>query len=178
MHLQPRFRTVSTDGAILTYAGLAAPVTPASAFMTTDAPNPTSLPSPTAEDGIELIVDLSDRRLSVQKNGTVQAVYPVAIGMADWPTPQGQFQVQNKQTNPAWRHPITHEVIPPGPDNPLGSRWIGFWLETDWAIGFHGTDTAEDLGEAVSHGCIRLLDGDIQVLYEQVELGTVVIIKA
>lgn len=157
--------------AIVTYAGDAPPATPAQGSGITR-----SLPTPSS--GIELLVDLSDRRLYVQQDGKTQASYPIAIGMADWPTPQGRFQVQGKQVNPAWKHPITGEVVPPGADNPLGTRWIEFWADENWALGFHGTNQAELIGQAVSHGCIRLRNADIQAIYTQVEVGTVVVITA
>ncbi|MEL7333315.1 MAG: L,D-transpeptidase, partial [Cyanobacteria bacterium J06560_2] len=66
----------------------------------------------------------------------------------------------------------TKEEIPPGPDNPLGDRWIGFWSNGEAQIGFHGTNQEELIGEAVSHGCVRMRNRDIKKLYELVEIGT------
>ena len=132
---------------------------------------PVPLGSPT------LIVSLRDRRLDIYRDGTVQTSYEVAVGHADWPTPTGQFQVEQMIEEPTWRHPITKEIVPPGPMNPLGSRWIGFWSSDDWQVGFHGTQDTDLIGQAVSHGCIRMREADIQALYDQIEVGTIVIIR-
>ena len=74
--------------------------------------------------------------------------------------------------NPAWQHPFTGEVMPPGADNPLGSRWIGFWTDGTNFIGFHGTPNVESVGTPASHGCIRMYDQDVVKLFERVKIGT------
>jgi lipoprotein-anchoring transpeptidase ErfK/SrfK len=134
------------------------------------------LPVPT--DAPKLVVDLSDRKVYLYREETLQTSYDVAVGQAAWPTPTGEFQVLEMYTNPAWQHPITGEVVAPGPDNPLGSRWIGFWQKENWQIGFHGTNETDLIGQAVSHGCIRMRNEDIQALYDQVQTGSVVIVRA
>jgi lipoprotein-anchoring transpeptidase ErfK/SrfK len=68
-------------------------------------------------------------------------------------------------------------VMATGAENPLGSRWIGFWTDGKHQIGFHGTDQTDLIGQAVSHGCIRMRDGDIQAMFEQVAIGTVVMVQ-
>ncbi|NJL45993.1 MAG: L,D-transpeptidase [Leptolyngbyaceae cyanobacterium SM2_3_12] len=78
---------------------------------------------------------------------------------------------------PIWQHPITDEAVLPGPSNPLGTRWIGFLVQGDYHIGIHGTNQATLIGEAVSHGCVRMLNQDIQTLYSHVKLGTPVIVN-
>ncbi|MGP1374931.1 MAG: L,D-transpeptidase [Almyronema sp.] len=124
-----------------------------------------------------LIVSLAERQLQLYVKDQLTASYEIAVGQEDWQTPTGSFQIRQKQEYPAWQHPITGEVVPPGPDNPLGSRWLGFWTDGKYAIGFHGTNQEEFIGQAVSHGCIRLRDRDIRDLYEQVDLGTVVVVN-
>src|SRR6476646_3219872 len=109
-----------------------------------------------AQAQTRLVVDLSDRKVSVYRSQKLQASYPVAIGQAGWETPTGTFQVTQMQTNPAWQHPITEQLITSGPDSPLGLRWIGFWSDGHNQIGFHGTNQEELIGQAVSHGCIRM----------------------
>ena len=121
-----------------------------------------------------LLVDLSDRRVYVYQNDRLQVSYPVAVGKSGWQTPVGVFRVQHMERNPGWRHPITGEKIAAGPDNPLGSRWIGFWSDGRSKIGFHGTNQGDSIGEAVSHGCLRLHNPDIIVLYQQVQPGMLV----
>ncbi|EDX86082.1 ErfK/YbiS/YcfS/YnhG superfamily [Synechococcus sp. PCC 7335] len=100
--------------------------------------------------------------------------YPVAIGRAGWETPTGKFEVFHQVTDPGWTNPITSEVVPPGPYNPLGDRWIAFWTDGTNSIGFHGTPNRESVGTAASHGCVRMYNEDVRQLYEMVEVGTVV----
>lgn len=126
---------------------------------------------------VELILSLDLRVLEVRVPGEAPVLYEVAVGQADWQTPTGEFAVTSKLENPAWQHPITKEEIPPGPENPLGTHWIGFWSDGQAQIGFHGTNQEELIGEAVSHGCVRMRNKDIQALYEHVNVGTSVIVK-
>ena len=114
--------------------------------------------------------------------------FPVAVGRPGWETPVGQFSVIELAVNPVWEHPATGVLIPPGPHNPLGSRWIGFHRDCKGRVGFngrehlvvqgcvsagfHGTPQRESVGQAVSHGCVRLLDEHVQELFELVQMGT------
>lgn len=124
-----------------------------------------------------IIVDLSEARVYSYWGQQLIGVYPVAIGQPGWETPTGTFKVLNKHRNPAWKQPITGELIPAGPDNPLGNRWIGFWADERHQIGFHGTNNEKLVGKAVSHGCLRMRNAHIQALYNQVEVGTPVIVR-
>lgn len=126
------------------------------------------------EAAVKLVLALKSRRLEVRVPGEEPVLYEVAVGQDGWQTPIGEFKVINKLENPAWQHPITKETIAPGPDNPLGDRWIGFWSDGQAQIGFHGTNQEELIGEAVSHGCVRMRNKDIQALYEIVNVGTTV----
>lgn len=125
-----------------------------------------------------LVLDLSDRRVYLYHGDELIAAYPVAVGRDGWETPTGEFAVFQKVINPVWQHPFTGEVVPPGPDNPLGARWLGFWTDGTNAIGFHGTPHEELIGQAVSHGCVRMRNADIERLFEQVEMGTIVIVRS
>lgn len=118
-----------------------------------------------------LVVSLSDRQVRLQMGDEVLATYPVAIGQDGWETPSGEFYVTRMVENPTWRHPITREVIDPGPDSPIGTRWIEFWREDKNAFGFHGTNEADLIGEAVSHGCLRMHNDDVEALYASVYPG-------
>lgn len=128
------------------------------------------LPSP--GDNLHLVINLTERRVYVYKNDQVIDSYPIAIGRQGWETPTGNFEVLQMLRNPVWQHPFTGELIPPGPDNPLGSRWIGFWTDGQNYIGFHGTPNVETVGTAASHGCIRMYDQDVMKLFELVQVGT------
>lgn len=124
-----------------------------------------------------LTIKLRERRVYVYEGDRVQASYPIAIGRAGWETPTGTFRVLDKIQNPAWEHPWTGEVIPPGPNNPLGTRWIAFWTDGKNFIGFHGTPNERLIGQAVSHGCIRMRNRDVVALYELVKIGTPVTVQ-
>lgn len=128
-------------------------------------------------DQPELVVDLSDRRVSLYKNNVLQASYEIAVGKAGWETPTGSFQILNMQENPIWQNPLTGEMVTNPSENPLGSRWIGFWSDGKHQIGFHGTNQNELIGQAVSHGCIRMRDAEIQALFSQVISGTPVTVQ-
>lgn len=134
-------------------------------------------PNPLAKT-FRLVVDLSDRQLNLYQKGKLISTHAVAIGQPGWETPTGNFEVTEMEKNPAWEHPITGEIIPSGPNNPLGSRWIGFTQTADGQIGFHGTNEPEFLGQAVSHGCVRVDDAEIQEIFDRVGEGTPVIVRS
>ena len=125
----------------------------------------------------ELIVDLSDRQLYLYQGKTLQKAYPIAIGQIGWETPKGIFQVMEMKKDPAWIHPITGKVIPSGDENPLGEAWIGFWYNEGYHIGFHGTAQDAEMGQAISHGCVRLRNTDILELYDRVKVGWIVTVR-
>jgi len=129
------------------------------------------------ETPTQLALSLEKRHVDIIRPGKPTRRYNVAVGQDDWQTPTGTFEITSKIENPAWQHPITKEEIPPGPDNPLGSHWIGFWSDGQAQIGFHGTNQEDLIGEAVSHGCVRMRNRDIKALYDLVDVGTVVTIS-
>ncbi len=131
-----------------------------------------------ASNQMRVVVDLNDRRVYVYRRDQVIASYPIAVGKKGWETPKGSFQVLNKLNNPIWRHPITGKVFGPGPESPLGDRWIGFWSDGRNQIGFHGTPDVELVGSAISHGCLRMRNPDIRLLYKQIKMGTPVEVRA
>lgn len=126
----------------------------------------------TVTNQLKLVIKLSERRVYLYQNETLLNSYPIAVGKDGWETPVGNHQIMQKIIQPAWQHPFTGEVIPPGPDNPLGERWIGFWTDGKNYIGFHGTPDEHTVGTAASHGCIRMLNQDVLKLFEQVAIGT------
>ncbi len=130
------------------------------------------LPQPDPAWNVRLVISLSDRQVSVYHRDEYQRSFPIAIGRSGWETPTGDFEVMQMIQDPFWENPFTGEVIPPGADNPLGSRWIGFWTDGRNYIGFHGTPNINSVGTAASHGCIRMYDHDVVQLFELVRLGT------
>ncbi|MFM2430494.1 MAG: hypothetical protein RLZZ511_1707 [Cyanobacteriota bacterium] len=140
-------------------------------------PSPTPITdSPRAQD-TKLVVDLSDRRVTLYRHNQEIAQYRLAVGQSGWETPVGEFKIQQLREHPDWRHPITQKVIPAGPENPLGTRWIGFYYGEHMALGFHGTPNESLVGQAVSHGCLRMFNRDIEALYTQVGTGVPVTVR-
>ncbi|MCY7408163.1 MAG: L,D-transpeptidase family protein [Alkalinema sp. CAN_BIN05] len=129
-----------------------------------------------AED-TSLMVDLSDRTVYLYRNQKLMASYRVAVGQPGWETPVGSFRIRQMVKNPVWQHPITDQVFPPGGINPLGVRWIGFAADQHMKLGFHGTTSENAIGQAVSHGCLRMKNRDVTALFSQVSLGTVVTVR-
>jgi lipoprotein-anchoring transpeptidase ErfK/SrfK len=145
----------------------------------TNTQKPGAMPTPKVipQTDARLVVSLSDRQVQLFRGQQLQETYPLAVAQAGWETPTGTFQVLAMEQDPLWVHPITGEEVPPGPDNPLGVAWIGFWTDGESEIGFHGTNQEELIGEAVSHGCLRMRNADIQAIYAQVSAGTPVIVQ-
>jgi lipoprotein-anchoring transpeptidase ErfK/SrfK len=107
--------------------------------------------------------------------------FHVATGQAIYPTPLGHFQIVVMWKNPTW-YPPTQDAwakglkpVPPGPNNPLGTRWMGI---SSPGVGIHGTDEPASIGYSQSHGCIRMLVPDAEWLFEHVTIGTPVFIVA
>jgi len=124
-----------------------------------------------------LVLKLGERRVYVYQGNQMETSFPVAVGKPGWETPVGTYEVISMLQNPGWVSPFTGEEIPPGPDNPLGERWIGFWTDGQNFIGFHGTPTRHSVGQAASHGCVRMFNEDILQLYELVDMGTTVVVE-
>ncbi len=126
-----------------------------------------------------IIVHRGSFKLSFYKNLKLQKTYGIAVGQVGLETPAGLYNVQNKAVNPSWHVPdsdwagkLAGTVVPPGPSNPIKSRWMGIY---DGA-GIHGTDATGSIGTAASHGCIRMLIPDVVELYDQVPVGAPVYI--
>ena len=126
-----------------------------------------------------IIVNIADLRVYFFLNNESDQIYsfPIGIGRYGWNTPLGKAFVTNKRKNPSWNVPksIREEdpswppVVPPGPDNPLGSRAI--YLSMPSYL-LHGTNKPWGVGMKVSHGCIRLYPESIEKLYDLVEINT------
>ena len=127
-----------------------------------------------------ITVDQSNFRLRLFKNFKVRKRYGVAVGLPDYPTPNGLFSITNKAVNPAWSAPdqpwagaYRNEVVEGGsPENPLKARWMG----VVGGVGIHGTAAEYSIGTRASHGCIRMRVSDVIDLYNRVPVGTPVLI--
>ena len=103
--------------------------------------------------------------------------FPLGIGMEGWDTPAGKYWIGEKRENPFWYVPKSiqeemeepRHVIPPGPENPLGSHWMRL---SKTAYGIHGTNNPWAVGRKVTHGCIRLYPEDIAFLFPRVSPNT------
>ncbi len=155
---------------------LLTPNTPKFATSTLFPPSKQPIPN-TIEANVQLVIKLNQRRVYIYQNQQLKTSYPIAVGREGWETPVGEYQVIEMISQPTWEHPLTGDIIPPGPDNPLGERWIGFWTDGKNSIGFHGTPNTETVGQAASHGCIRMFNQDVLTLFEMVKIGTPVIVE-
>jgi len=126
---------------------------------------------------IRLVVKLNKRRVYLYLGNKEIASYRIAVGKVGWETPIGTYSVLEKELNPIFKSFKSGRVVPPGPDNPLGVRWIGIWTDGKTRLGFHGTNEPDLIGQAVSHGCIRMLNKDVTALYEKVSVGTPVTVE-
>lgn len=139
--------------------------------------NPDSFLPPVVEP-LWMELSLSRRQVTLVRKGKSFKTFPVAVGRPGWETPVGKYKVRSMIKNPAWINPFTGEVIPGGnPDNPLGNRWIGFWTDGKNEIGFHGTPSRGSIGQAVSHGCVRMYEEHIEEIFKLIPFGTPVIVK-
>jgi L,D-transpeptidase ErfK/SrfK len=137
---------------------------------------PTLAILPRADDE-GLVINIPEMRLFdfTAENGP--EVLSVAIGDQADPSIMGDFRVGRKRTDPTWNVPksIREEKpelparVPPGPDNPLGSRWITIGRTS---YGIHGTNVRWSIGREATHGCLRLYEDEIQRLYDRVPEGT------
>jgi lipoprotein-anchoring transpeptidase ErfK/SrfK len=128
--------------------------------------------------GDVIVIDRGDNRLYLYDGAKLRRTFGVATGEARYPTPLGQFQIVVKWRNPWWYPPASDwakdaKPIPPGPGNPLGTRWMGI---SSPAVGIHGTPDPASIGYSVSHGCIRMRIPEVEWLFNQVEVGTPVYI--
>ena len=104
--------------------------------------------------------------------------FGIATGQASYPTPIGSYEIVNMQRNPWWYPPPSEwaaesDPVPPGPGNPLGTRWMGISAPY---VGIHGTPDAASIGYSASHGCIRMRIADAEWLFRRVEVGMPVFI--
>jgi lipoprotein-anchoring transpeptidase ErfK/SrfK len=128
-----------------------------------------------------IVVVQSEHRLYFYLNGKLKKEFPVATGQAAYPTPNGTTFVVWMTKDPTWTPPDSPwakgaKPVAPGPDNPVGMRWIGTGFS---GVGIHGVPASEDysIGSYASHGCIRMYEWDVEQLYSWVTVGMPIIIK-
>jgi lipoprotein-anchoring transpeptidase ErfK/SrfK len=119
-----------------------------------------------------VLVSIPDRRLAVIEDGNVLAYFPVAVGADGSPSPTGEFEIVNRVSHPAYYH--AGVVMAASEKNPVGTRWIGLNLK---GYGIHGTNAPGSIGQAASHGCIRLTNRDVERRYAMLRVGDTVSIR-
>jgi L,D-transpeptidase catalytic domain/Putative peptidoglycan binding domain len=122
-----------------------------------------------------LTLDRSSFTLRLWEHLKLAKTYTVAVGQEGLETPEGLYAIQEKEENPSWHVPdsawagdLAGQVIPPGPEDPIKARWMGIFE----GAGIHGTEETWSLGQAASHGCVRMSIPDVEELYDRVEVGT------
>ena len=128
--------------------------------------------------GPVIVIRRGSNRLFLYQGTRYRRVFAVATGQSRYPTPLGRFSVVVKWRNPWWYPPSSswaagQSPIPPGPNNPLGTRWMGLSAP---GVGIHGTPSDSSIGYSVSHGCIRMHIPEAEWLFNHVVIGTPVFI--
>ncbi|MDF2633724.1 MAG: ErfK/YbiS/YcfS/YnhG family protein [Pelosinus sp.] len=119
----------------------------------------------------EIRLNIPELVLRLYDNDELLKQYPVALGTAYERTPVGNYKIFYKEKDPTWIPGSGFSdktPVPPGADNPLGSRWMEF----SPAYGIHGTNKDWDIEYPVSGGCIRMHNADVEELYQLVDIGT------
>jgi lipoprotein-anchoring transpeptidase ErfK/SrfK len=126
-----------------------------------------------------IVIHRGSNRLYLYNGVRLVRTFPVATGQAIYPTPLGHFEIVVKWVNPWW-YPPTQDAwarglkpVPPGPGNPLGTRWMGLSAP---GVGIHGTSEPWSIGHSESHGCIRMQIPSAEWLFTRVRIGTPVFI--
>jgi hypothetical protein len=139
-----------------------------------------SLPPKVTRKGIGpvIVIRRGSNHLYLYNGMRLWRTFGVATGQSQYPTPLGHWQIVVKWRNPWWYPPKSPwaqgaKPIPPGPGNPLGTRWMGLSAS---GVGIHGTPDDASIGYSASHGCIRMHISDAEWLFNHVRIGTTVFI--
>ncbi|MDF2548548.1 MAG: hypothetical protein K0R93_3446 [Anaerosolibacter sp.] len=100
-----------------------------------------------------IVINLSERKLYLYLDNQLHRTFPVAIGKPATPSPTGTFKITEKAPNPG---------------GVFGTRWMRFYKD----YGIHGTNNPASIGKAVSNGCIRMHNADVNYVYSLVPIGT------
>lgn len=128
--------------------------------------------APAADPPMRLVVDLSARTLKVVEHGEVVRTYGVAVGTRKYPTPTGSYRTGTIDWNPKWTPPprewARNEIPREGgdPRNPI--QGVKIFFREPWYY-IHGTNSPWSIGEAASHGCIRMETSEAMALARRIE---------
>ena len=125
-----------------------------------------------------IVIHRGSNRLELFNYQRLRKRFRVATGESVYPTPLGRHRIVVKWRNPWWYPPNSRwakglKPVPPGPNNPLGTRWMGLSVP---GVGIHGTPNGGSIGYSVSHGCIRMYIPDAEWLFNTVDIGSQVFI--
>jgi lipoprotein-anchoring transpeptidase ErfK/SrfK len=128
--------------------------------------------------GPVIVIKRGSNTLTLYNGAKTVRAFQVATGQAVYPTPLGKFSIVVKWKNPWWYPPASpwaagDKPVPPGPGNPLGTRWMGLSAP---GVGIHGTPEDGSIGYSLSHGCIRMHIPQAEWLFNHVKVGTPVYI--
>ena len=128
--------------------------------------------------GPAVVILRGSKRLRFYVDAELVQTFRVAVGLPQYPTPLGVFEIVVMERNPWWNPPPSdwargQSAVPPGPGNPLGTRWMGISAPY---VGIHGTPDAASIGYSASHGCVRMRIPDAEWLFQRVKIGTPVFI--
>ena len=131
-----------------------------------------------ANFGPVIVIRRNSHRLYLYRGVRLVRALTVSTGRRSSPTPLGRFRIVTKARRPWWYPPASAwansaQSIPPGPGNPLGTRWMGISAPE---VGIHGTPDAASVGYSRSHGCVRMYRREAEWLFRRVRIGTPVII--
>jgi lipoprotein-anchoring transpeptidase ErfK/SrfK len=132
----------------------------------------------TANLGPIVVIDRGANTLKLYDSYRLVRTFHVATGTSVYPTPSGVFSIVQMQRDPWWLPPDSEwarglKPVPPGPGNPLGTRWMGISAP---GVGIHGTPDDASIGYSRSHGCIRMHIPDAEWLFTQLDTGAPVVI--
>ena len=127
-----------------------------------------------------IVIRRESKGLYLYEGMRLRRTFGVATGQSSYPTPIGRFTIVTMARNPWWNPPDSEwargqKPVPPGPGNPLGTRWMGLSAP---GVGIHGTPDPASIGYSASHGCIRMHIPSAEWLFSNVHVGTTVFIVA
>ncbi|HTO53770.1 MAG TPA: L,D-transpeptidase family protein [Myxococcota bacterium] len=127
---------------------------------------------------VGLVINVPELRLyDYTQSADSPTVLAVAVGDIGDQTPIQDFRVGGKRVDPVWNvpesiraeRPDLPAAVPPGPDNPLGDRWLTLGATS---YGIHGTNNLWSIGREATHGCVRLYNSDMRALFDRIPIGT------
>lgn len=122
-----------------------------------------------------LVINKTKRILTLYEGTNILQKLPVAIGNPPSLTPDNKFTIVSKVINPDWGGGGYAKPVKGGiPANPLGYRWLGLSYKDGNDLGIHGNNSPYSIGKNVSHGCIRMINSDVEQLFEIIPRSTIV----